>query len=209
MTPPATTVWAVSDHYFSASPASADERRTINVPLAGRTRSVQVARGVFSAERIDQGTSVLLQHVPEPPTAGTFLDLGCGWGPIALTLGLRSPAAEVWGVDVNERALDLARGNAASLNLANVRAETADAVPAELRFDLIWSNPPIRVGKSVLHDLLLAWLPRLTPDGVAYLVVQRNLGSDSLQRWLIEQGFPTERFTSVRGFRILRVRPRG
>ncbi|MFC6706085.1 class I SAM-dependent methyltransferase [Flexivirga alba] len=199
---------AAHDHYFTASPASADERRTINVPLAGRTRAVQVAPGVFSAERIDQGTSVLLQHAPEPPASGTFLDLGCGWGPIALTLGLRSPGAQVWGVDVNERALDLARDNAASLGLSNVRAETAGAIPGELRFDLIWSNPPIRVGKSVLHDLLLTWLPRLTPNGVAYLVVQRNLGSDSLQRWLIEQGFATERFTSVRGYRILRVRQR-
>lgn len=169
---------------------------------------MQVAPGVFSAERIDQGTSVLLQNAPEPPSSGTFLDLGCGWGPIALTLGLRSADAQVWGVDVNERALDLARGNAASLGLSNVHAETADAVPAELRFDLIWSNPPIRVGKSVLHDLLLAWLPRMTDTGVAYLVVQRNLGSDSLQRWLIEHGFPTERFTSVKGFRILQVRPR-
>ncbi|GGB17579.1 MFS transporter [Flexivirga endophytica] len=196
------------DHYFSASPASADERRTINVPLAGVTRPVQVAPGVFSAERIDQGTSVLLQHAPEPPLTGTFLDLGCGWGPIALSLGLRSPDAQVWGVDVNERALDLARGNASSLELSNVQVGTADAVPADVRFDLIWSNPPIRVGKSVLHDLLLAWLPRLAPSGVAYLVVQRNLGSDSLQRWLVEQGFPTERFTSVRGFRILQVSAR-
>lgn len=210
MAPPTTTVWAVSDtpghdHYFSASPASPDERRTINVPLAGRTRAVQVAPGVFSAERIDQGTSVLLRHAPGPPASGTFLDLGCGWGPITLTLGLRSPDAQVWGVDVNERALDLARGNATSLGLSNVQVATADVVPAELRFDLIWSNPPIRVGKSVLHDLLLAWLPRLAPSGVAYLVVQRNLGSDSLQRWLVGQGFPTERFTSVKGFRILRV----
>lgn len=202
-----TTVWAVSDHYFSASPASPDERRTIHIPLAGRTRTVQVAPGVFSAERIDQGTSVLLKHVPEPPESGTFLDLGCGWGPIALTLGLLSPDAQVWGVDVNERALDLARANASSLGLSNVRIETADAVPTDQCFDLIWSNPPIRVGKAVLHDLLRAWLPRLAPGGIAYLVVQRNLGSDSLQRWLIAQGFPTERFTSVKGFRILRVRP--
>lgn len=193
------------DHYFSATPASPDERRTINVPLAGRTHAVQVAPGVFSAERIDQGTSVLLQHAPVPPATGIFLDIGCGWGPIALTLGLRSPEATVWAVDVNERALDLTRSNADSLGLTNVRAGMADDVPDDQRFDLIWSNPPIRVGKRVLHDLLLAWLPRLAPGGVAYLVVQRNLGSDSLQRWLIEQGHPTERFASVKGFRILRV----
>jgi 16S rRNA G1207 methylase RsmC len=195
------------DHYFSAEPASADERRTINVPLAGRTRAVQVARGVFSSERLDQGTSVLLQHVPAPPREGTFLDLGCGWGPIALTLGLRSPEARVWAVDVNERALDLARANAASLGLGNVQVARSDAVPADARFDLIWSNPPIRVGKQVLHELLLSWLPRLASGGSAYLVVQRNLGSDSLQRWLIQHGYQTERFTSVRGFRILRVLP--
>jgi len=199
----------VSDHYFSATPASADERRTINVPLAGRTRAVQVAPGVFSAERVDQGTSVLLQHAPPPPATGTFLDLGCGWGPIALTLGLRSPDAHVWAVDVNERALDLTRTNATSLGLRNVEAVSAQQVPAEVRFDLVWSNPPIRVGKQVLHELLLTWLRRLTPDGVAYLVVQRNLGSDSLQRWLVAQGFPTDRFTSVKGFRLLRVASAG
>ncbi|WP_446664267.1 class I SAM-dependent methyltransferase [Flexivirga sp. B27] len=196
------------DHYFTAQPASAAERRTINVPLAGMTRAVQVAPGVFSAERLDQGTRVLLEHAPEPPVTGTFLDLGCGWGPIALSLGLLSPDATVWGVDVNERALDLARDNATSLGLTDVRVGLADDVPDDVRFDLIWSNPPIRVGKGVLHELLLTWLPRLTDDGEAYLVVQRNLGSDSLQRWLIDQGFPAERFTSVKGFRILHVRPR-
>ncbi|WP_265444490.1 class I SAM-dependent methyltransferase [Flexivirga meconopsidis] len=197
----------MSDHYFTAQPASADERRTINVPLAGRTRAIQVAPGIFSPDRIDQGTSVLLQHAPPPPASGTFLDLGCGWGPIALTLGLLSPDAQVWGVDVNERALDLLTHNATALGLAGVHAATADQVPADQRFDLIWSNPPIRVGKQVLHDLLTAWLPRLTDDGVAYLVVQRNLGSDSLQKWLSENGYPTTRFTSVKGFRILRVTP--
>ncbi|NNG39566.1 methyltransferase [Flexivirga sp. ID2601S] len=197
----------MSDHYFTAQPASADERRTINVPLAGRTRAVQVAPGVFSPDRIDQGTSVLLQHAPPPPSDGTFLDLGCGWGPIALSLGLLSPDAHVWGVDVNERALDLLAHNAADLGLSNVHGATAEQVPAGQRFDLIWSNPPIRVGKQALHDLLTTWLPRLTDDGVAYLVVQRNLGSDSLQKWLTERGFAAERFTSVKGFRILRVSP--
>ncbi|REF31559.1 16S rRNA m(2)G 1207 methyltransferase [Calidifontibacter indicus] len=195
------------DHYFTAEPASADERRTINVPLAGATRTVQVAPGIFSPDRIDQGTTVLLRHAPAPPASGTFLDLGCGWGPIALTLGLESPDAEVWAVDVNERAMDLARRNAASLGLDRVHVGTAEQVPAELRFDLIWSNPPIRVGKKVLHDLMTTWLPRLSATGEAYLVVQKNLGSDSLQKWLGEQlpDLVTERFTSVRGFRILRV----
>ncbi|MBC9957219.1 class I SAM-dependent methyltransferase [Yimella sp. cx-51] len=195
------------DHYFSAEPASADERRTINVPLAGVTRAVQVAPGIFSPDRIDQGTSVLLQNAPQPPAEGTFLDLGCGWGPIALSLALHSPNATVYAVDVNERALDLARVNAESLVLKGVHVSAAQEVPADARFDLIWSNPPIRVGKAILHDLMRTWLPRLTDGGAAYLVVQKNLGSDSLQKWITENldGLAAERFTSVRGFRILKV----
>lgn len=195
------------DHYFTAQPASEADRRVINIPLAGKTYPVQVARGIFSPDRIDQGTSVLLKHVPAPPSEGTFLDLGCGWGPVALTMALRSPKAAVCAVDVNERALDLARRNAASLNLKNVQVQAPNEVAADARFDLIWSNPPIRVGKEALHELMRAWLPRLTDTGEAYLVVQRNLGSDSLHRWLNESldGLTTTRHLSEKGYRILKV----
>ena len=194
------------DHYFTASPASADERRDLRVRLAGRDVDVEVAGGVFSPGGLDKGTAVLLEEAPAPPASGTFLDLGCGWGPVALTLGLLSPAATVWAVDVNERALDLTRRNAGALDLPGVRAATADEVPGDVRFDLVWSNPPIRVGKAALHDLLRTWLPRLAPGGEAYLVVQRNLGSDSLQRWVVDElAMPCERHTSSKGFRVLRV----
>ncbi len=195
------------DHYFTAAPASADERRRTTVRLAGRVVEVEVAPGIFSPGGLDKGTAVLLDEAPEPPATGTFLDLGCGWGPIALSLALASPAATVWALDVNERALDLTRRTAAALGLDGVRATTADGIPDDVRFDLIWSNPPIRVGKAVLHDLLRTWLPRLAPTGVAHLVVQRNLGSDSLQRWIeSELGMPCTRLTSSKGFRVLEVR---
>ena len=107
---------------------------------------------------------MLLDEVPAPPGTGTFLDLGCGWGPIAISLALHSPDATTWAVDVNERALDLMRGNATCLGLP-IRAALPDTVPDEVRFDLIWSNPPIRIGKAALHDLLRTWLPRLAPLG--------------------------------------------
>ncbi|MCL2464864.1 MAG: methyltransferase, partial [Micrococcales bacterium] len=100
------------DHYFSAHPATDDERRIITVNLAGRILEVQTAGGVFSPGRVDLGTRVLLREVPSPPAAGDLLDLGCGWGPLALTMALRAPAAHIWAVDVNERALDLTRANA-------------------------------------------------------------------------------------------------
>lgn len=193
-------------HYFTAEPAAADERRTVPVTLAGRTVRAWTAPGVFSPGRVDLGTQVLLREVPPPPERGDLLDLGCGWGPLAITLALRSPGADVWAVDVNLRALDLLRRTAADAGLARLRARTPDAVPDDVAFAAIWSNPPIRVGKAALHDLLARWLPRLAPGGAAHLVVQRNLGADSLHRWLAEElGLPTERAGSAKGYRVLRV----
>jgi 16S rRNA (guanine1207-N2)-methyltransferase len=198
------------DHYFTAEPASPAQQRATTVRLAGREVTVRTAAGVFSPDGVDKGTAVLLREAPAPPPVGTFLDLGCGWGPIALTLALRSPGANVHAVDVNERSLDLLRTNARSLGLDHVHAARPEQVPADLRFDLIWSNPPIRVGKAALHDLLLTWLPRLADGGVAHLVVQKNLGSDSLQRWLAQTLDPDRyavgRVGGDKGFRVLEVR---
>jgi 16S rRNA G1207 methylase RsmC len=195
-----------SDHYFSAQPASPGEQRSLTVRLADREVTVRTAPGIFSPDGLDKGTAVLLREVPGPPPTGDLLDLGCGWGPVALTLALRSPAARVWAVDVNERSLALTAENARSLGADGVRAARPGDVPDDVRFAAIWSNPPIRVGKQALHDLLLTWLPRLTPGGRAVSVVGKNLGADSLQRWLGEQGFPTQRLASAKGFRVLETR---
>ncbi len=195
-------------HYFTAEPASAADRRTMVVHLAGQDHEVETAAGVFSPGRVDLGTSVLLNHVPKPPQIGNVLDLGCGWGPVALTLALQAPGTTVWAVDVNERALDLLRRNASRLELENVKAVRPVDVPADVRFAALWSNPPIRVGKTVLHDMLSHWLPRLEPEAEAHLVVQRNLGADSLQAWIktyIEAVQTVDRIASAKGFRVLRV----
>ena len=201
-----------TDHYFTAEPASAAQRRALRVFLAGQEVIVETAPGVFCPDRVDIGTAVLLAEAPAPPPTGNLLDLGSGWGPIALSLGLRSPGASIWAVDVNQRALSLARDNAKALGVNDFHAVTPDEVPADIRFDAIWSNPPIRVGKAALHDLLRKWLVRLAPGGTAYLVVQKNLGSDSLQRWLateledMEPGaFVVGRHTTARTFRVLSV----
>lgn len=201
-----------SDHYFSAAPSSAENLRRIRVTLAGRPMEVVTAGGVFSPDHVDGGTGVLLANTPPPPAGGHLLDLGSGWGPIALSLALESPHATVWAVDVNERALDLVRRNAASLGLANVNAVLPEDVPDDVSFRTIRSNPPIRVGKNELHGLLERWIPRLDERSDAWLVVQRNLGSDSLQRWLaatFEDGYSVSRAATGRGFRVLRVRRHG
>jgi 16S rRNA (guanine1207-N2)-methyltransferase len=198
-------------HYFTARPVTRAERVPIEVRLAGRDVEVVTASGVFSGDRVDLGTRVLLREAPEPPASGTLLDLGCGWGAIALTLGLLSPAATVWAVDVNERALELTAENAQRLGVRSMRAARPEEVPPDVRFDAIWSNPPIRIGKDALHALLLAWLPRLNPGAQAHLVVQRNLGADSLHAWLAEAlagRADVVRAGSAKGYRVLRVSAR-
>ena len=201
-----------TDHYFTAEPASAAQRRQVRVVLAGQEVIVETAPGIFCPDRVDIGTAVLLAEAPAPPPTGNLLDLGSGWGPIALSLGLLSPGAGIWAVDVNQRALALARDNAKALGINDFHAVTPDEVPDDICFDAIWSNPPIRVGKLALHALLLTWLARLAPGGTAYLVVAKNLGSDSLQRWLatelkaLEPGaFAVGRHTTARTFRVLSV----
>jgi len=201
-----------SDHYFSASPSSAENLRRIRVSLAGRSGEVTTAGGVFSPDHVDGGTAVLLANTPPPPPGGHLLDLGCGWGPIALSLAVQSPHATVWAVDVNDRALDLVRRNADEWGLDNINASRPEDVPADIRFRGIRSNPPIRVGKNELHGLLEMWLPRLDERSDAWLVVQRNLGSDSLQRWLaatFDDGYSVTRAATGRGFRVLKVRRHG
>jgi len=192
-----------SEHYFSARPNSQAKPRTIDFEAAGRKITLRTDSGVFSANRLDAGTAVLLRKAPLPTQPGRYLDLGCGYGPITVSLGLAS-GGPVTAVDVNTRALELVRDNASQLGV-EITAITPEEVPAEAEFDQIWSNPPIRVGKTALHELLAQWLPRLAPDGVAWLVVARHKGADSLVDWLTEQGFPTVKHASQKGYRVLRV----
>jgi 16S rRNA (guanine1207-N2)-methyltransferase len=195
----------VGEHYFTGRPAATGRRRTVDLVLPDLHLRLATDSGVFSPDRIDPGTRILLETVPAPPPTGTLLDLGCGYGPIALTMATRAPQAQVHGVDVNERALELARENATATGLDNVRFGLPDEIDPGLRFDAIWSNPPIRIGKPALHDLLLTWLHRLTPGGQAHLVVQKHLGSDSLQRWLTAQGLPARRVAARSSYRVLAV----
>jgi len=200
-----------SEHYFSPEPESTLRRRSITVTLAGRTVPVTTAAGVFSPDRVDPGTSVLLSRVPAPPASGHLLDIGCGWGPIALTLALSSPDATVWAVDVNERVLDLVRENARSLGLENVNAARPEDVPDDLRFATVWSNPPIRVGKRELHAIVSRWLPRLETGADGWLVVQKHLGADSLQRWIGEElgdAVEASRSSTDKNYRVIRAHRR-
>lgn len=193
-------------HYFDPRPEVPSRPRQVELTLPDLRVTLTVDRGVFAGGGVDLGTVELLKTVvPGPDPAAPVLDLGCGYGPIAVAVASRNPASTVWAVDVNTRALELTAANAAALGLDNITAVAPDAVPPDLRFAQIWSNPPIRIGKAALHDLLEQWLPRLRPEGAAWLVVQKNLGSDSLAGWLRSTGYGVTRVASRKGYRILQV----
>ena len=211
-----------SSQYFSRTPEVASEERDIALSLSDLELTFTTDRGVFSNTRIDAGTRLLLQEAPHPePTMGNICDLGCGYGPIALTLSRRSPGTAVWAVDLNERAVALTARNAERHDCHDVHAvvvdvdgapvdgapQDIDALP-KIAFDGLWSNPPIRIGKVALHRMLTIWLDRLTPSGRAWLVVQKHLGADSLADWMTSQGWTTTRLCSRAGYRLLEVRAR-
>jgi 16S rRNA (guanine1207-N2)-methyltransferase len=199
----------MDEHYFSADPSVPFRRESFECEVWGRRLRFDTGAGVFSRGHLDHATAVLFRET-EPPSSGRILDLGCGYGVIGLAIAAASPDAVVTGVDVNERAVLLANENAASLGLAGrFTACVPGAVPDDATYDEIWSNPPIRIGKQALHELLLSWLARLVPGGRMVMVVGKNLGADSLQRWLIERGYPTERLASAKGFRVLEARRDG
>jgi 16S rRNA (guanine1207-N2)-methyltransferase len=196
---------AGGEQYFSRRPASRSERRRVAVRLPDVRLDLVTDRGVFAGARLDPGTETLLRRGELVVPDGPVLDLGCGYGPIALTLARRNPAAAIWAVDVNERARDVCLENVRATGLANVTVAAPDAVPADLRFAAMWSNPPIRIGKASLRELLLKWLGRLDAGAAGHLVVHKHLGSDSLARWLIEQGWTSVRRASHDGYRLLDV----
>jgi 16S rRNA G1207 methylase RsmC len=201
-------------HYFTSEPFDPATARQIEVVLAGRALAATTASGVFSPSRIDLGTAVLLRTLArrdprsDLPRRGLAVDVGSGWGPLALTMALLAPAVRVAAVDTNQAARELTALNAERLGLDNIAVMTPAEARSLTRIDALWSNPPIRIGKDALHDLLGNWLERLAPDGHADLVVQRNLGADSLQTWLVALGYPTERLASAKGYRVLRAAPR-
>lgn len=195
-------------HYFDAEPKAVSDRRRLELSLPDVHLELIADRGVFAATAVDAGTRFLLHRLPAiPADVYTVLDLGCGYGPIALTVAARAPQADIWAIDVNDRARTLTEANAGINELLNVRVAHPDEVPPELRFDLIVSNPPVRIGKAALHAVLDRWLGRLAPGGRAWLVVQKHLGSDSLTRWLEDRGHTVVRLGSRRGYRILDVQP--
>lgn len=194
--------------YWQREPSGPASERSVALNLGGVSLPLTTASGVFGAQRIDHGTMVLLRQAPVPTACSGVVDLGTGYGPIAVAMGLRQPSSGVWAVDVNLRALELTRRNVAASHLTNVVVAEPHEVPAALRFDRLYSNPPIKIGQEDLRSLLTGWLTRLADGGDGYLVVKQTMGADGLGRWLTETGYPTLRAASKQGYRLLHVAAR-
>lgn len=197
-------------HYFSENPSGPSRRSEFEITIKEHSLVLESDAGVFSQHGLDKGTAVLLDIMnrgdcPVLPDGSLLCDIGCGSGPIALALAALYPRCSVIAVDVNERARTLCAENARRNGLTNVRVLAPEEVNSQDRYALIWSNPPIRIGKSALHDLLDVWMQRLDPKGKAHLVVSKNLGGDSLAHWLTERGFTTRKLASSKGFRVFEV----
>ena len=200
-----------SQHYFSEDPQAPSRRREFVVTGVDGELTLSTDAGVFSQHGLDKGTSVFLEvmakHEAAPIAPGSFLcDIGCGSGAIALTLAVRYPACTIYAVDTNKRARDICLENATRNGLTNIVVKAPEEVDLSIVFASIWSNPPIRIGKSALHELLELWLARLDTGGTAYLVVNKNLGADSLSQWMTALNYPTTRIASRNGFRVLEVK---
>ena len=193
----------MEEHYFTADPATPFKRVPVRTNVWGHWLELTSGSGVFAQGRLDIGTGVLLREAAPPEEAREVLDLGCGYGVIGLAIAIAVPEARVTAVDVNERALLLARENAARLGspTGSARSSRAGRPRGDLRRDLVQPADPGRQGSA--PRAAAEWLPRLRPDGRAVMVVGKNLGSDSLATWLGEQGYPTEKLASAKGFRVL------
>lgn len=196
-----------SEHYFSANPSTNQKLKPVEFSVAGQAIRLQAAAGTFSSGKLDKGTAVLLSLADQFPKQGKILDLGCGWGPVGIAIAKLSPATKVWGVDVNSRSVELANQNSKELGLTNFQAVLSEQLPNEIKFDEIWSNPPIRIGKSALHELLTTYMNKLNPTGRAVLVVQKQLGAESLMKWLAEQfsGQEVRRLANEKGYWVIEV----
>lgn len=198
-------------HYFDSQPSVASHRTEFTINVGDTSLALSSESGVFSSRGLDKGTAVLLdwalkQQLPQLPEGSLLCDLGCGSGAIALTLATLYPHCTVHAVDVNARARQLCLDNAAHNNITNVVAIDPNDRNLDDRYALLWSNPPIRIGKTELHELLHAWLGQLADKAPAHLVVSKNLGADSLTTWLNNQGFRAAKRASSKGFRIIEAR---
>ncbi len=176
----------MAEHYFSKNPGSKSTPKHWSFTLRGQNLNLSTDQGVFSKNEVDFGSRTLVESFEEPSVEGEFLDLGCGYGPIGITLAKDFPERHIVMVDVNERAIELSELNARQNDAKNVGILHSDCFQAlENRyFASILTNPPIRAGKKTVHAMLEESYEHLLPLGELWVVMQKKQGAPSAQKLL-------------------------
>lgn len=195
----------MSDHYYTNRPAAEHDRRTIEVELRGKKVRLVTDAGVFSKSGLDYGSRVLIDAL-EIPEKASVLDVGCGYGPIGIAAGILG-ATSIVMLDVNERAIELARENAAANGVPQAKAMQSDLLEAvsQERFDVIITNPPIRAGKETVHRLFEQASECLKPGGSLWIVIQKKQGAPSAKAKLEELFERVDEVTKDKGYRIYKA----
>jgi 16S rRNA (guanine1207-N2)-methyltransferase len=167
----------MSGHYFENQSVKDDKKYTVQFTLAQRTYTLHASRGVFSKKTLDTGTEILLKILLQETLSGSFLDLGCGYGPVGCVMASVHPELDVTLVDINHRAVADALHNAQQLGL-DLQGVVSDGLNELSRmFDGIAFNPPIRAGKQSIYNLYRQSKEHLTPSGALYVVIRKDKGA--------------------------------
>jgi 16S rRNA (guanine1207-N2)-methyltransferase len=171
----------MSEHYYADQPSSESNPKTWSYELNGYTIKFTSDDGVFSKKEVDFGSKLMLELYSDPAVKGNILDMGCGYGPIGLTVAKQYSDRTVWMVDVNERALSLSKLNAKQNNVGNIKVLKSylfDELENEMYASVI-TNPPIRAGKKVVHQLFEQAYEHILPNGELWVVIQKKQGAPS------------------------------
>lgn len=198
----------MSSHYYSEKPTTEHNRHTHEQELRGFKMQFVTDSGVFGKKGVDFGSRLLIESITSD-VGERLLDVGCGYGPIGLSLAKSFPTTTVWMIDINERAVALSQENAALNNVENVAIMQSDifsSVPIAEKFNTIVTNPPIRAGKAVVHAIFEGARERIVPGGSLWIVIQKKQGAPSALEKLESLFDEVEEVDKDKGFRIYRAR---
>lgn len=196
----------MADHYYTNKPCAAHDEQHFTFVLRGHEFRFTTDAGVFSRDRVDFGSLLLIENM-EIPKQARVLDVGCGYGPIGLTAAMLATEGKVTMIDVNERAADLARRNAEHNGIRNVEVRVSDVYSAvqQETFDVILTNPPIRAGKEIVHRIFTEGYELLADGGTMWVVIQKKQGAPSALKKLQETYRQVDEVDREKGYSIFRA----
>ena len=193
----------MAEHYYSQNPNVEHDEQQVIFEVLGQQLRCTTDAGVFSRDGLDMGTRILLEALPE--LSGRILDLGCGWGPVGTAIGRVYPGCEILMTDVNERAAELARRNLAANGVKNAQVVTGDSYASvEGKFSAILLNPPIRAGKQTIYAMFADALNYLEDGGALYIVIRKQQGAESAEKFLKTLYPSVERIAREKGYWVIR-----